>query len=130
MCEENLAVKRKLRYYKEVINPNLEDHKYLLLVASSEKKINIAKIRTNSHELHSETGSWSIPKTPWAKKVFHLGESVSIEDENNFLLEHLSYTHIRSKFHSICYNINIYNFLTFQNYSKLRSLGKFFKYKN
>ena len=24
-CEENLAVKRKLRYYKEVINPNLED---------------------------------------------------------------------------------------------------------
>ena len=26
-CEENLAVKRKLRYYKEVINPNLEDHK-------------------------------------------------------------------------------------------------------
>ena len=27
-CEENLAVKRKLRYYKEVINPNLEDQKY------------------------------------------------------------------------------------------------------
>ena len=25
LCEENLAVKRKLRYYKEVINPNLED---------------------------------------------------------------------------------------------------------
>ena len=24
-CEENLAVKRKLTYYKEVINPNLED---------------------------------------------------------------------------------------------------------
>ena len=27
--EENLVVKRKLRYYKEVINPNLEDQKYL-----------------------------------------------------------------------------------------------------
>ena len=50
-CEENLAVKRKLRYYKEVINPNLEDQKYLLVVTSSQKKINIAKIRTNSHEL-------------------------------------------------------------------------------
>ena len=24
-CEKNLGVKRKLRYYKEVINPNLED---------------------------------------------------------------------------------------------------------
>ena len=47
---------RKLRYYKEVINPNLEDHKYLLVVTSSLKKINIDKIRMNSHELHSETG--------------------------------------------------------------------------
>ena len=28
-CEENLAVKRKLRYHKEIINPNFEDHKYL-----------------------------------------------------------------------------------------------------
>ena len=43
-CEENLAVKRKLRCYKEVINPNLEDQKYLSVVTSSWKKINIAKI--------------------------------------------------------------------------------------
>ena len=64
-CEENLAVKRKLRYYKAVINPNLEDQKYLLVVTSSRKKINIAKIKTNSHELHNETWRWSIPKTPW-----------------------------------------------------------------
>ena len=28
-CEENLVVKRKLRYYKEVIIPNLEYQKYL-----------------------------------------------------------------------------------------------------
>ena len=41
-CEENLAVKRKLRYYKEVINPNLEDQKYLSVVTSSQTKINIA----------------------------------------------------------------------------------------
>ena len=50
-CEKILAVKRKLRYYKEVINPNLEDQKYLSVVTSSWKKINIAKIRTSSHEL-------------------------------------------------------------------------------
>ena len=83
--EENLAVKRKLRYYKEVINSNLEDHKYLPVVTSSQNKINIAKIRTNSHEIHSETGCWSIPKTPWAERVCHLCESLSFEDENHFL---------------------------------------------
>ena len=51
-CEENLAVKRKLGYYKEVINPNLEDQKYISAIANSQKKINIAKSITKSHELH------------------------------------------------------------------------------
>ena len=60
-CEKDLAVKRKLRYYKEVINPTLEDQKYLSILTSSKKKINIAKIRMNSHELHSETGHWTVP---------------------------------------------------------------------
>ena len=49
-CEENLTVKIKLRYYKEVINPNLEDQKYPLVVTSQWEKINIAKIRMNSRE--------------------------------------------------------------------------------
>ena len=48
-----LEDKRKSRYYKEVINPNLEDQKYLSILTSVKKKINIAKIRTNSHKLHS-----------------------------------------------------------------------------
>ena len=64
-CEKDLAAKRKLRYYKEVIKPTLEDQKYLFVLTSSKKKINIAKIRRNSHELHSEIGRWSVPKTPW-----------------------------------------------------------------
>ena len=34
-CEENLAVKRKLRYYKEVISPNLEYQNYISVVTSS-----------------------------------------------------------------------------------------------
>ena len=70
MCEEILAVKRKLRYYKEVTNPKYEDHKYLSVVTISWKKIKIGKIRTNSHELHNETGHWSIPKTPRVERVF------------------------------------------------------------
>ena len=48
-CEKDLEAKRKLRYYKEVINPTLEDQKYLFVLTSSKKNINIAKIRTNCH---------------------------------------------------------------------------------
>ena len=55
----------------------------------------------NSHELHSETGHWSIPKTPWEEMVCHLCESMSFEDEKHFLLECSAYTHFRSEFHSI-----------------------------
>ena len=46
----------KLRYYKDVVNHNLEDQNYLYVLTSVKKKISIAKIRTNSHELHSEGG--------------------------------------------------------------------------
>ena len=126
-CEEILVVKRKLRYYKEAINPNLEDQKYLSVVTSSRNKISITKIRTNSHELHSKIGPWFIPKTPWVERVCHVCESMNIEDENHFLLECLAYTHIRSEFHSIWYNANLYNLLTCQNYSELgKLLGKAF----
>ena len=84
-------VKKKLRYYKEVINPNLElDQKYLSVVTISRKKINIAKIRTNSHEFHGETRCWFIIKTPWVERGFHLCESMSVDDENQFLLECLA----------------------------------------
>ena len=109
--EENLAVKRKLRYHKEVINPNLEDQKYLSVVTNSQKKINIAKIKKNSHELHNETRRWSILKNLWAERVFHLYESLSIEDGNQFLLKCPAYTHIRTKFHSICYNTSLSSLL-------------------
>ena len=34
-CEKDLEAKRKLRYYKEVINPNLEDQKYLFILTTS-----------------------------------------------------------------------------------------------
>ena len=40
--KKDLEAKIKVRYYKEVINPNLEDQSYFLVLTSS----NIAKIRT------------------------------------------------------------------------------------
>jgi hypothetical protein len=57
-CDKELEEKRKLKYYKDVINPNLEDQNYLSVLPSVKKKISIAKIRTNSHELYSETEHW------------------------------------------------------------------------
>lgn len=41
--EKELDVKRKLRYYKDVINPNLEDQAYLFVLTSLKKKINKSK---------------------------------------------------------------------------------------
>ena len=101
-CEKDLEDKRKLRYYKEVINPTLEDQKYLsILTLVQRKQINIAKIRTNSHELHSETGRWTVPKTLCEERIWHLYENRNIEDENHFLLECPVYTRIRSQFPNI-----------------------------
>ena len=37
-CEKDFEAKRKLRYYKEVINPTLEDQKYLYVLINSKKK--------------------------------------------------------------------------------------------
>lgn len=70
--DKDLEVKRKLRYYKDLINPNLEDQKYLSILTSLKKKTNIAKIRTNSHELHSETERWTTPKTLWEERICHV----------------------------------------------------------
>ena len=46
-CDKELEENIKLRYYKYVINPNLEDQNYLSVFPSVKKKINIAKIITN-----------------------------------------------------------------------------------
>ena len=54
--DRELEGKRKLRYYKEVINPTLDNQNYLSMLTSTKKKMNIARIRTNSHELRSVTG--------------------------------------------------------------------------
>ena len=84
--------KKQLRYYKDVINPNLEDQNYLSILTNLKKKISLSKLRTNYHEIHSENGHWSIPKTPWDERVCHLYDTKKFEYENNFLLDSLAYT--------------------------------------
>jgi hypothetical protein len=60
-CDKELGYKRKLRYY-EVVNYNLDDQKYLFISTSIKKTINIVKIRTNSHKIHTGTCIEQFPK--------------------------------------------------------------------
>jgi hypothetical protein len=130
-CDKVLEEKRKVRYYKDVINPNLEDQNYLFVLPTVNKKISIAKIRTNSHEFHSETGRWSISKTPWDERVCHLCDTKKVEDENHFLLDCPAYTHIKSHFQNIDHTTNLPNLLTQQKYGDLgKLLLMLFKYRN
>jgi len=77
----------KLRYKKEVVNPNLEDQKYLYVLTSLRKRIDIATIRTNYHELHSESQCWTILKTPWHERIYHLYDTQRVEYENHSILK-------------------------------------------
>jgi hypothetical protein len=109
-CDKELEENIKLGYYKVAINPNLEDQNYLFILTSVKKKISIAKIRRNSHELHSETGHWSIPKRPWDERLYHLCGSNKDKDEKHLILDCLAYT-IRSQFQNMC--STLLSFLTF-----------------
>ena len=85
----------------------------------------------NSHELHTETGHWTVTKTPWMERIYHIFENMNIEDENHFLLECPAYNHIRAQFHNICCNIDLPSLLRCQNYSELgRLLSKLFEHRN
>ena len=85
----------------------------------------------NSHELHSGTGRWIVPKAPWVEMICHLFENMNIEEETHFLLKCLAYAHIRSHFHNLCCNTELPSLLTCQNYSELEKLlSKLFEYRN
>ena len=57
-----------------MVNLNLEDQKYLFVLIRLKKKINIVKIRTNSHNLHSETRDLTIPRRAWDEGIFYYAE--------------------------------------------------------
>ena len=66
--QKELEGKGKLKCY-EVINPTLANHNYLSVLTNAKKEMNIAKIRTNSHELRSEMRCWFIPKTSLDERI-------------------------------------------------------------
>jgi hypothetical protein len=122
LCDLELVDKRKLRYYKEAINTNLEDQNYLSVLRNEKKKIKISKIRANSSELHSETMHWTTPKTPWNEIICHFCDTKQAEYEKQFLLYLFAYTHIRFQFKNIFHNTNPTNILSHQNYGDLAML--------
>jgi hypothetical protein len=115
-CDKELEEKIKLRYYKDVINPYIEDTNYLFAFPNVKEKISISRIRTNSHELHSEIGRWSILKMPWDEILCLLCDTKKVEDENHFLLDCLAYTHIRSHFQKKNHTTNLPILLTQQKH--------------
>ena len=106
-----------------MLNPNLEYQKYLSILTSVNKRINISvKIRTNYHEVHSEIEHCTIPKAPWKKIIYHLCDTKRVEDEKHFLLEFPRYTQISSQFPNICHNTDIPNLLSHKKFSDLGTL--------
>ena len=90
-----------------MINPNLENQNYLSILMSSKKKMNIAKIGTNSYDLRSEIGRWSTPKTPWDDIIYQLCNTNKVDDEKHFILECSALIDIRSHFSNIYHNSNL-----------------------
>ena len=70
-CNKELEGKRKLRYYKDVINPNLEDQNYLSVWPSVKKKLNIAKIRQEKESLRSEVICKTYEPLKFSKRQCH-----------------------------------------------------------
>ena len=66
----------------------------------------------NSHEPHGKIEHWTIPNTPWVKRVCYLCDTKRVEDENNFLFKCYTYNHIGSQFQNNCYNANLPNILS------------------
>lgn len=79
--DKELEGKSKLRYYKEVIKPTLANWTCLFVLNNVKKKMNIARIKSRFHELHSKNGSFSIPKTPSDKRICHLYDTKRVDDK-------------------------------------------------
>ena len=132
LCE-NMNIENENHFLlKCLVYTNIRSQFHNLCWNTTLKKIiKITKIRTNSHELHSETGCWTVPKTPWMERICRFCENMNIEDENHFLLEYPTYTHIRSQFHNLCCNSDLPSLLTYQNYSEVGTLlSKLFEHRN
>jgi hypothetical protein len=61
----------------------------------------IARLRTNSHQLHCETGHWKRPKEAWEERVCMFCTSGKMETEKHFILKCEAFKDIRDNYVSI-----------------------------
>ena len=120
--DKDLKGKRKVRCYKEVINPTLDNQNYLSVLINTKKKMKIARITTHSHELRSETRKWSTPKTLWEDRICHIFDTKKVEDEKHFFLYFSTLAHIRSQFPIISHTSNLLDLLSQPNYNDIEVL--------
>lgn len=86
-CYKQIENKKMLVYNKEAIDPKLKDRTYLSIFASVEKKINIAKIITNSHDLHTEIGRCTRLETSQEARIYKVCDSNKVKNEKHFLFQ-------------------------------------------
>jgi hypothetical protein len=81
--------RRKKEYYIEEFNPTYNHHQkaYIGTNISWRAKMLIVRLRTNSHQLHCETGRWKRPKEAWKERVCVFCTSEKVEIEKHFILE-------------------------------------------
>jgi hypothetical protein len=67
--DKGLGIKKE--YYIEEFNPTYNHHQkaYIRANISWIAKMLIAQLRTNSHQLHCETGRWKRPKEAWEERM-------------------------------------------------------------
>jgi len=63
--------------------PFYDDLVLCFCLDSVKKEMIIAKIRTNFDDLRSETRCWSISKSLWGKRVYHLSDTKGVEDDKH-----------------------------------------------
>lgn len=119
--DEELEGKIKLRYCNEVINPTPANQNYLYILTNAKKRMNITRIRANSHELQSETRSLYIPRIPLDETICLLCDTKRFSYEKNFIFDFLTLNPICSHFHNILPIINLIDLLSQENYNDLRT---------
>jgi len=79
--DNEIINKRKLKHYKYFINLDLDNQHYFSNTMVLKTKMNIDKIRTNAHDLHSEASHWTNPKTPWDERICKICDAKVVDDE-------------------------------------------------
>ena len=123
---------RKEKYYIEEFNPTYNHHQkdYIGANISWRAKMLIAQLRTNSHQLHSETGRWKRPKEAWEERVCTFCTSEKVETEKHFNLECGAFKDSGDSYVNILTTnswVNLFNERTIMKLGKLKLNKKMMK---